>query len=875
MHRLLGGPFQPSRKLFFPGTLAPHRCISASPASITSDLTILAAPHSGSSRILLYYLKACDALRKSNSFLMLLSSITWKVKQEALPSRVKALCNLESFRCIHVSHSAEIGTTGSPPYAHERSWRSASHRCGPVFPLKTRGTYHESNRMTLQETVSDIESLISPFEVIFLIPSKDGIRDYTAGQSLLEDAVRIKVSYEDAPTAWRSIPTIAEALFSSNSWNYSFYRAKLPSRILTKSKIEIHQSGSIKTVSPAISANSRTATVASFKNVETELQQKDASSDNDNKSISSRRDIGGRVSRTTRVVHCRRQCQDGQEPSVTLHVICRPRGKPLDQYRDIERVACLGERSGGDQERSGGDQERSGEVDDQGRFGGDQRRSGGDQERSGGDQERSGGDQERRGGDQERSGGDQERRGGDQERRGGDQARRGGDQERRVGDQGRSGGDQERSGGDQERSGGDQERRGGDQERRGGDQARRGGDQERRVGDQGRSGGDQGRSGDDQERSGGDQGRSGDDQERSGGDQGRSGGDQGEVVVTRGGVVVTRGGVVVTRGGVVVTRGGVDMSEVDEGLCVRERTSGCDQWRSDGDQERSGEVDDQGRFGGDQRRSGGDQERSGGDQERSGGDQGRSGGGQERSGGDQGRSVGDQERSGGDHGEVVVTRGGTYLYASVNSNEYGTAILFGQDWFNPKRIPFCLTFYYSMFGNPRSDLNVVLDPGGNLEYYYVALLVNSTDIGDHADRWFRADVSITGNITKKGRSDGDQGRSGGDQGRKGGDQGRSGGDQGRTGGGEQGRSGGDQGRSDGDQGRSGRDQERSGGDKGRSGGDQERNGGDQGRSGGDKGRSGGDQGRSGDDQGRSDGDQEKSVILGITAFTEPSSFPEE
>ncbi|XP_048589935.1 uncharacterized protein LOC5505444 isoform X2 [Nematostella vectensis] len=108
--------------------------------------------------------------------------------------------------------------------------------------------------------------------------------------------------------------------------------------------------------------------------------------------------------------------------------------------------------------------------------------------------------------------------------------------------------------------------------------------------------------------------------------------------------------------------------------------------------------------------------------------------------GDDGNDGGAKDHSG---------KQGTYLYASVNSNEYGTAILFGQDWFSPKRIPFCLTFYYSMFGNPRSDLNVVLDPGGNLEYYYVALLVNSTDIGDHADRWFRADVSITGNITKK------------------------------------------------------------------------------------------------------------------------------
>ncbi|XP_048577152.1 uncharacterized protein LOC116603292 [Nematostella vectensis] len=69
-------------------------------------------------------------------------------------------------------------------------------------------------------------------------------------------------------------------------------------KILTKSEIEICPSGSIRSASPFISANSRTATVASFKNVETELHQKDASSDNDNESVTRSKGTGGCMLRT-------------------------------------------------------------------------------------------------------------------------------------------------------------------------------------------------------------------------------------------------------------------------------------------------------------------------------------------------------------------------------------------------------------------------------------------------------------------------------------------------------------------------------------------------------------------------------------------------
>ncbi|XP_048576609.1 uncharacterized protein LOC125558983 [Nematostella vectensis] len=181
-----------------------------------------------------------------------------------------------------------------------------------IAPVGIHHNNHEASRMTLHETVSDIESRT------------------TARQLLCEEAVRVKVSYDDAPIAWRSIPTIVEALFpgtvaphrcrtaSAASITSDLTILAVPqsasSRILldfikaspTTAELQealqprIKENGPI-TVGPrpAISANSRTATVASFKNVETELQQKDASSDNDNKSISSRRDIGGRVSRTT------------------------------------------------------------------------------------------------------------------------------------------------------------------------------------------------------------------------------------------------------------------------------------------------------------------------------------------------------------------------------------------------------------------------------------------------------------------------------------------------------------------------------------------------------------------------------------------------
>ncbi|XP_048588433.1 mucin-5AC [Nematostella vectensis] len=226
----------------FPGTVAPNRCRSTSAASITSDLTILTAPQSGSSRILLPAGQQEPLLPRVN-------------EEEALTvSKQLAAKSLASVK----------GPEPTQPMGKERQFK----------PEYTMGLL-----AVLARVVSRVNRLTSSNSSTIdgnrLLPMKTAAPSFAEFGIALSPVLMFNIRRKD---------------HDENSLDTALHESTL--------QMSKTVSAAMSTAHVNISANSRTATVASFKNVETELQQKDASSDNYNKSISSSRDIGGHMLRT-------------------------------------------------------------------------------------------------------------------------------------------------------------------------------------------------------------------------------------------------------------------------------------------------------------------------------------------------------------------------------------------------------------------------------------------------------------------------------------------------------------------------------------------------------------------------------------------------
>ncbi|XP_048588427.1 mucin-5AC-like [Nematostella vectensis] len=226
----------------FPGTVALNRCRSTSAASITSDLTILTAPQSGSSRILLP-----------------------AGQQEPLLPRVNEEEALTVSKQLAAKSLALVkGTEPTQPMGKERQFK----------PEYTMGLL-----AVLARVVSRVNRLTSSNSSTIdgnrLLPMKTAALSFAEFGIALSPVLMFNIRRKD---------------HDENSLDTALHESTL--------QISKTVSAAMSTAHVNISANSRTATVASFKNVETELQQKDASSDNYNKSISSSRDIGGHMLRT-------------------------------------------------------------------------------------------------------------------------------------------------------------------------------------------------------------------------------------------------------------------------------------------------------------------------------------------------------------------------------------------------------------------------------------------------------------------------------------------------------------------------------------------------------------------------------------------------
>ncbi|EDO40967.1 predicted protein [Nematostella vectensis] len=226
----------------FPGTVAPNRCRSTSAASITSDLTILTAPQSGSSRILLP-----------------------AGQQEPLLPRVNEEETLTVSKQLAAKSLASVkGPEPTQPMGKERQFK----------PEYTMGLL-----AVLARVVSRVNRLTSSNSSTIdgnrLLPMKAAALGFAEFGIALSPVLMFNIRRKD---------------HDENSLDTALHESTL--------QMSKTVSAAMSTAHVNISANSRTATVASFKNVETELQQKDASSDNCNKSISSSRDIGGHMLRT-------------------------------------------------------------------------------------------------------------------------------------------------------------------------------------------------------------------------------------------------------------------------------------------------------------------------------------------------------------------------------------------------------------------------------------------------------------------------------------------------------------------------------------------------------------------------------------------------
>ncbi|XP_048588432.1 endochitinase A-like [Nematostella vectensis] len=223
----------------FPGTVAPNRCRSTSAASITSDLTILTAPPSGSSRILLPAGQQEPLLPRVN-------------EEEALTvSKQLAAKSLASVK----------GPEPTQPMGKERQFKP-EYTMGLLAVLAR--VKSRVNRLTSSNS--------STIDGNRLLPMKTAALGFAEFGTALSPVLMFNIRRKD------------------HDENSALHESTL--------QMSKTVSAAMSTAHVNILANSRTATVASFKNVETELQQKDASSDNYNKSISSSRDIGGHMLRT-------------------------------------------------------------------------------------------------------------------------------------------------------------------------------------------------------------------------------------------------------------------------------------------------------------------------------------------------------------------------------------------------------------------------------------------------------------------------------------------------------------------------------------------------------------------------------------------------
>ncbi|XP_048588431.1 nucleolar protein dao-5-like [Nematostella vectensis] len=226
----------------FPGTVAPNRCRSTSAASITSDLTILTAPPSGSSRILLPAGQQEPLLPRVN-------------EEEALTvSKQLAAKSLASVK----------GPEPTQPMGKERQFKP-EYTMGLLAVLAR--VKSRVNRLTSSNS--------STIDGNRLLPMKTAALGFAEFGTALSPVLLFNIRRKD---------------HDENSLDTALHESTL--------QMSKTVSAAMSTAHVNILANSRTATVASFKNVETELQQKDASSDNYNKSISSSRDIGGHMLRT-------------------------------------------------------------------------------------------------------------------------------------------------------------------------------------------------------------------------------------------------------------------------------------------------------------------------------------------------------------------------------------------------------------------------------------------------------------------------------------------------------------------------------------------------------------------------------------------------